>query len=97
MVGGSNNIADYQELGRELASVDAHWKGVSVIMISMQEAVSPFPSSDPTAYTICLGWKTNELVRGMKGDSGSRGGGILNVVVMVERGVPFVKEYTEER
>ena len=52
-------------------------------MLSSVEYI-PEPSSDPTAYTISLGWNASELVRMMKGDSASLGGGTVSTVLIVD-------------
>jgi hypothetical protein len=35
----------------------------------------PYPSGPPVAYSICVGWNTNELERGINGDGRPRTGG----------------------
>lgn len=54
----------------------------------------PDPSREPTAYTISLGWKTNELERLMNGDSASLGGGTVRTEDVVERAFDVVSECT---
>lgn len=46
-------------------------------------------SMEPTAYTISRGWNVRELYRGIKGEGGSRCGGLTWPIDKADRGVPW--------